>query len=69
VLSYLALGLPAVIAGFLAVHGGVLTTAREYGVAVMVLAGLALLGLIAQRPRREATPATTSGRALLCSDM
>jgi len=54
VLSYLALGLPAVVAGFLVVHGGVLSTAREYGLAVMVLALLALLGLVAQRPRASA---------------
>ena len=53
VVSYLAMGLPAVIAGFLVVHaGGVLTTAREYGVAVMVLAAVALVGVI--RPRKAA---------------
>ena len=53
VVSYLALGMPAVIAGFLVVHGvGVLTTAREYGVVVMVLAALALLGAIRPRPQR-----------------
>lgn len=47
VVSYLALGLPAVIAGFLVVHGGgVLPTAREYGLAVMALAVLALLGVV-----------------------
>ncbi len=52
VVSYLAMGLPAVIAGFLAVHdGSVLATARQYGVAVMVLAALALIG--SARPRRE----------------
>ena len=51
VLSYLALGLPAVVAGFLVVHSSVLSTAREYGLAVMVLAALALVGLVAQRPR------------------
>jgi MFS family permease len=51
VLSYLALGLPAVIAGMLAVHGGVLATAREYGAAVMVLAVLALAGLARRRVR------------------
>jgi MFS family permease len=44
--SYFALGVPAVIAGILVVEvGGVLTTAREYGVAVMVLAALALVAL------------------------
>ena len=50
VVSYLAMGLPAVIGGFLVVHGGgLLTTTREYGVAVMVLAALALLGLALPR--------------------
>ncbi|MGW4465509.1 MFS transporter [Micromonospora sp. NPDC004704] len=54
VVSYLAMGLPAVIAGFLVVHaGGVLTTAREYGIAVMALAVLALLGLTLARPARR----------------
>jgi MFS family permease len=54
VVSYLAMGLPAVIAGFLVVHGGGLVpTAREYGVAVMGLAALALFGLMrSARPRR-----------------
>ncbi len=52
VVSYLAMGVPAVIAGFLVVHGGgLLDTAREYGVAVMVLALLALLGAL--RPARQ----------------
>ena len=52
VVSYLAMGLPAVLAGVLVVNdGSVLTTAREYGAAVMVLAALALLGL-ARRPAR-----------------
>jgi len=52
VISYLALGLPAVIAGFLVVHGGgVIPTSLEYGIAVMVLATLALLGSLAGRRR------------------
>jgi predicted MFS family arabinose efflux permease len=56
VVSYLAMGLPAVIAGFLVVHGGgVTTTAQGYGVAVMALAALALLGL--SRPVRRSQPA------------
>ena len=61
VVSYLAMGLPAVIGGFLVVHGGgLLTTTREYGVAVMVLAALALLGLAL--PRRGAgTTVVASG--------
>jgi MFS family permease len=58
VVSYLALGLPAVIAGFLVVHGGgIPETAREYGVAVMVLAALALAALArTERARRAAEP-------------
>ena len=57
VVSYLAMGLPAVIAGFLLVHeGDLLATAAQYGVAVMALAGLALLG--AARPAGQgAAPA------------
>jgi MFS family permease len=55
--SYLALGLPAVIGGVLAVHGGVLTTAREYGVAVMVLTLLALFGLARRRFQQVTAPA------------
>jgi MFS family permease len=59
VVSYLALGLPAVIAGFLVVHGGgIPDTGREYGVAVMVLAALALAGLArTERVRRATGPA------------
>jgi MFS family permease len=46
VVCYLSMGLPAVVAGYLVVHGGgVLTATRDYGVAVLVLASLALLGL------------------------
>jgi len=45
VVSYLALGLPAVVAGVLVVHGGGIPgTAREYGSAVMLLAALAQIG-------------------------
>ena len=51
VVSYLAMGLPAVIAGVLVVHGGGVTdTAREYGFAVIVLAALALLGALRPTP-------------------
>jgi MFS family permease len=51
VVSYLAMGVPAVAAGFRVVHGGGLThTAREYGFAVMILAALALVGALARRP-------------------
>lgn len=57
VVCYLSMGMPAVVAGYLVVHGGgVLTATRDYGVAVLVLAGLALLGL-ARGPRLVAAPA------------
>ena len=50
VVSYLAMGLPAVIGGWLVVHGGgLMATSREYGAAVIVLA-LALLGLVRRTP-------------------
>ncbi|MBV9949043.1 MAG: MFS transporter [Myxococcales bacterium] len=42
VIAYLSMGLPAVFAGLRFVHGGgALTTAREYGAAVILLAALA----------------------------
>jgi heme A synthase len=47
VVSYLGLGLPAVVGGLLVVEsGGLLVTAREYGHAVIVLAAIALAGLL-----------------------
>jgi MFS family permease len=58
VVCYAGMGGPAVIAGFLVVHaGGLLDTAREYGVAVMLLAGLALIGLL----RKQSAPAGLPG--------
>jgi MFS family permease len=56
--SYLAMGLPAVIAGFLLVHeGNLVSTAVQFGVAVMVLAALALAGALRPaRPARETRP-------------
>jgi hypothetical protein len=49
--SYLGLGVPAVVAGFGVVHGGgLIDTARYYGAAVIALAGLALFGLLKSRP-------------------
>jgi predicted MFS family arabinose efflux permease len=50
VVSYLAMGAPAVVAGYLVAHGGNIdTTAREFGATVMMLAALALLGAVAKR--------------------
>ena len=64
VFSYLALGLPAVVAGVLAVHGGgVLATAREYALAVMALTVLALAGLARRRARSLAAPDTVAAVA------
>lgn len=55
--SYLGFGMPAVIAGFLVVHGGgLIATTREYGIAVIALALVALLAL-----RRTARPAPARG--------
>jgi hypothetical protein len=42
---------PAVLAGFGVVHGGgLVNTTRCYGAAVIVLAALALFGLLKSRP-------------------
>ena len=48
--SYLGMGVPAVAAGFLAVHGAALTgAATDYGAALIVLAALALAALARTR--------------------
>ncbi len=58
VVSYLGLGVPAVLAGFGIVHGGgLIGTTRYYGEAVIALAALALVGLLRNRPGRAAEPA------------
>jgi MFS family permease len=52
VVCYLAMGLPAVVAGVRVVHGGgLLATTREYGLTGIILAALALAGTLARRPR------------------
>jgi hypothetical protein len=53
VVSYLAMGMPAIAAGFVVSHGsGLLATARHVGIVVATLASLALLGtLLSGRPR------------------
>ena len=64
VVSYLGLGVPAVLAGFGVVHGGgLISTARYYGAAVIALAVLALSGLLKTRPGRaaEACPCRSQG--------
>jgi hypothetical protein len=45
VFSYLAMGIPAIIAGArFAATGDIISTAREFGVTLVVLATLALIG-------------------------
>jgi predicted MFS family arabinose efflux permease len=53
VISYLAMGLPAIVAGVLVVHGTVTGTANEFGGAVIALAALTGLGLLAGVARRR----------------
>jgi hypothetical protein len=69
VVSYLAMGAPAVLGGFLAVHNGdVLLTTREYGAAVILLAVLAAVGLL-RRPsadKQVAEPAPVPRARELC---
>jgi predicted MFS family arabinose efflux permease len=55
IVSYLGLGVPAVVGGVLVTEvNGVLQTAREYGSAVILLAALALAGLLLRRPAKAA---------------
>ena len=50
VVSYLAMGLPAMVAGyFVTRQGNILATAQEFGVAIMMLAALALYGTVRGR--------------------
>jgi hypothetical protein len=63
VVSYLGLGVPAVLAGFGVVHGGgVINTARYYGAAVIALAAVALYGLLKNQPGRDAEHVSASAR-------
>jgi MFS family permease len=65
VVSYLGLGVPAVLAGFGVVHGGgLIDTARYYGAAVIALAAAALFGLLKTRPGRAAEPAAAPARGI-----
>ena len=61
IVSYLGLGVPAVVAGFVIVHGAGLTdTAIYYGGAVILLAAVALLGLLRVRTPVPVTPVPVS---------
>lgn len=59
VIAYLAMGVPAVFAGIRCVYGGgVIATAREYGVAVMALSAIALIGTLSRRRSVSVAPVT-----------
>ena len=65
IVSYLGLGVPAVVAGFVIVHGAGLTdTAIYYGGAVIVLAAFALLGLLRVRTPASPVPVSPSAEAI-----
>ena len=65
VVSYLGLGVPAVLAGFGVVHGGgLIDTARYYGAAVIALAALALFSLLRTRPGHAVEPAAAPARGI-----
>ena len=69
IVVYLGLGVPAVIGGVLVTQvNGLLATAREYGLAVVVLAALALAGLLVHRPRKHQPPASSPQRLRLLAD-
>ena len=60
VICYLAMGLPAILAGVLVVHSTVTQTAQEFGAAVIVLAAITAAGLVLTGRRTRATrPLTT----------
>jgi hypothetical protein len=64
VIAYVAMGLPAVLAGLRVVHGGgIVATTREYGVGVMLLAGVAMIGALVRgrSAARSVAAAVTSG--------
>lgn len=64
VVSYLALGVPAVGAGVLVNHVGLLTTAREYAVFIMALAAVSLAATLV---RIRATRPAAAARSLVAS--
>jgi len=65
VISYLGLGVPAVLAGFGVVHGGgLIDTTRYYGAAVIALATLAGFGLLKSRPGPAAEPVVAQARCI-----
>jgi MFS family permease len=70
VVSYLAMGVPAVIGGVLVVDGGgLIPAAREYGLAVMALAATALVGLLVESRRSPSRTSPASGARQPCPDI
>ncbi len=55
IICYLAMGLPAILAGVLVVHSTVTRTAQEFGITVIVLAAITAVGTIlsARRTARQ----------------
>lgn len=67
VVSYLALGLPAVVAGIVVVQtGSVASTARGYGIAVIVLAAAAFGGLVLRAWATSDAARLETAAPLLC---
>ncbi|HVZ73569.1 MAG TPA: MFS transporter [Polyangia bacterium] len=65
VVAYLAMGVPAVVAGLRVVHGGgLVTTAREYGFVVMALAALAIVGMGIGKARAAMASSSRAREAL-----
>jgi MFS family permease len=66
--SYVALGLPAILAGVLVADGsGIVATSRQYGAMIMLLATLAMLGLIVQRRSRRQLRPSPHRRGTTCT--
>jgi hypothetical protein len=57
VISYLSLGLPAILAGALVVYSNLPQTAEELGAAVIVLAAVTAVGLMRSLRREPPRPA------------
>jgi hypothetical protein len=65
VVSYIGLGVPAVLAGVLVVYGsGLRVTALQYGLTVIALAGVALLGLRRASTQPASAPPASSPDAI-----
>jgi predicted MFS family arabinose efflux permease len=62
VICYLAMGLPAILAGLLITHGTLVGTARGFGVGVIALAAVTGAGLVGAMLRRREERFAVSGR-------